>query len=176
MQHTNTSSTSGGSTTGLFYQKICRDDLGARWLRAHDEEQVQGQFGGQTKPGRLSQKHPFMGGGAPPGICRLRDGWECSGLYTVCLDMASFARVMRAQCERHPRGFPHAPRPATVRCASRFDASIVRRLDTTRAPRLRTPYQNSVSELRLRTSTQNSHEPGKRGKAIASRMLVTPVT
>jgi len=47
--------------------------------------------------------------------------------------------------------------------ASRFDASIVRWLDTTRAPR-------------LRTSTQNSHEPGKRGKAIASRMLVTPVT
>ena len=67
-----------------------------------------------------------------------------------------------------PERFVVSPAPRVLRRdralrASRFDASIVRRLDTTRAPR-------------LRTSTQNSHEPGKRGKAIASRMLVTPVT
>ena len=37
-------------------------------------------FGGQTKTGGLSQIHPYMGGGAPPGICRLRDG---SGMFNV---------------------------------------------------------------------------------------------
>ena len=40
---------------------------------AHDEEQERA-FGGQTKTGGLSQIHPYMGGGAPPGICRLRRG------------------------------------------------------------------------------------------------------
>ena len=38
---------------------------------AHDEEQERA-FGGQTKTGGLSQIHPYMGGGAPPGICRVR--------------------------------------------------------------------------------------------------------
>jgi hypothetical protein len=46
---------------------------------AHDEEQER-HSAVKQKPVDSLKNHPFLGGGAPPGFCRLRDGCgECSG-------------------------------------------------------------------------------------------------
>ena len=64
MQHTNTSSMSGDSTTSLF----CRD-LGARWLTTRSE----GHSNGWAKDCPGSQVAKF-GEPVALGVCRFRDG------------------------------------------------------------------------------------------------------
>ena len=72
MQHTNTSSMSGGSTTSLFYR-----DLGARWLTTRSKLGIR-----RSNKNRFTLTNsPIYGWWrAPPEIFRLRDGSgvECS--------------------------------------------------------------------------------------------------
>ena len=64
MQHTNTSSMSGDSTTSLF----CRD-LGTRWLTTRREGHSNGWAKGLGKMPR-----PKFGDPVALGVCRFRDG------------------------------------------------------------------------------------------------------
>ena len=65
MQHTNTSSMSGGSTTSLFYR-----DLGARWLTMRSKKGIR-----RSNKNRLTlSKTPIFGWWRPAWILSF-EGW-----------------------------------------------------------------------------------------------------
>ena len=69
----------GATYEHIFYKRrLDHESILSRSGRAmaHDKEQ-EGHSAVKQKP---VEKHPFMGGGAPPGFCRLRDGRRERGM------------------------------------------------------------------------------------------------